>query len=75
MSDPTVIFGNAAKSNCITLIDSSYDTGEIEATCRRPCEVFTPVWLVEAMLDLVQEETERIDSRFLEPVCRAGLRR
>lgn len=30
-------------------------------------EVFTPAWLVEAMLDLVKDETERIDSRFLEP--------
>ena len=32
-------------------------------------EVFTPPWLVEAMLDLVKDETERIDSRFLEPAC------
>lgn len=29
-------------------------------------EVFTPAWMVEAMLDLVKEETERIDSRFLD---------
>lgn len=35
-------------------------------------EVFTPKWLVEAMLDLVKEETERIDSRFLEPACGSG---
>jgi hypothetical protein len=35
-------------------------------------EVFTPPWLVEAMLDLVKEETERIDSRFLEPACGDG---
>lgn len=35
-------------------------------------EVFTPAWLVEAMLDLVKEETERIDSRFLEPACGSG---
>ncbi len=35
-------------------------------------EVFTPSWLVEAMLDLVKEETERIDSRFLEPACGSG---
>jgi hypothetical protein len=35
-------------------------------------EVFTPAWLVEAMLDLVREETERIDSRFLEPACGCG---
>jgi N-6 DNA Methylase len=35
-------------------------------------EVFTPDWMVEAMLDLVKEETERIDSRFLEPACGSG---
>jgi SAM-dependent methyltransferase len=35
-------------------------------------EVFTPAWLVEAMLDLVKDETERIDSRFLEPACGTG---
>lgn len=35
-------------------------------------EVFTPIWLVEAMLNLVKEETERIDSRFLEPACGSG---
>lgn len=35
-------------------------------------EVFTPPWLVEAMLDLVKGETERIDSRFLEPASGSG---
>jgi hypothetical protein len=35
-------------------------------------EVFTPLWMVEAMLDLVKDETERIDSRFLEPACGSG---
>ena len=35
-------------------------------------EVFTPPWLVQAMLDLVKGETERIDSRFLEPACGSG---
>ena len=35
-------------------------------------EVFTPEWLVQAMLDQVGEETERIDSRFLEPACGSG---
>jgi hypothetical protein len=29
-------------------------------------EVFTPSWLVEGMLNLVKDESERIDSRFLE---------
>jgi len=35
-------------------------------------EVFTPAWLVKAMLDLVKDETERIDARFLEPACGSG---
>ncbi|RVU33945.1 SAM-dependent DNA methyltransferase [Hwanghaeella grinnelliae] len=35
-------------------------------------EVFTPPWMVDAMLNLVKEETERIDSRFLEPACGSG---
>lgn len=35
-------------------------------------EVFTPAWLAEAMLDLVKDESERIDSRFLEPACGSG---
>lgn len=35
-------------------------------------EVFTPEWMVEAMLDLVKGETERIDARFLEPACGSG---
>jgi hypothetical protein len=35
-------------------------------------EVFTPPWMVEAMLNLVKDETERIDSRLLEPACGSG---
>ena len=35
-------------------------------------EVFTPAWMVEAMLDLVKAETERIDARVLEPACGSG---
>lgn len=35
-------------------------------------EVFTPPWLVDAMLDLVKDEVDRIDSRFLEPACGSG---
>lgn len=35
-------------------------------------EVFTPAWMVKAMLDLVKDESERIDSRFLEPACGDG---
>ncbi len=35
-------------------------------------EVFTPSWMVDAMLDLVKGEAERIDARFLEPACGSG---
>lgn len=35
-------------------------------------EVFTPSWMVDEMLDLVKNESERIDSRFLESACGAG---
>ncbi|WP_421982477.1 N-6 DNA methylase [Roseibium sp.] len=35
-------------------------------------EVFTPPWLVEVMLNLVENEADRINSRFLEPACGSG---
>lgn len=35
-------------------------------------EVFTSPREVKAMLDLVKQETERIDARFLEPACGTG---
>jgi hypothetical protein len=35
-------------------------------------EVFTPSWMVEDMLNLVKDESERLDSRFLEPACGSG---
>lgn len=35
-------------------------------------EVFTPGWMVDDMLDLVKHESERIDSRVLEPACGSG---
>lgn len=35
-------------------------------------EVYTPKRVVNAMLDLVKQETERIESRFLEPACGTG---
>ncbi|QQS25360.1 MAG: N-6 DNA methylase [Actinomycetota bacterium] len=51
-------------------------TGEALVKSRRRVadhgEVFTPAWLVEAMLDLVKGESERIDARFLEPACGSG---
>lgn len=35
-------------------------------------EVFTPEWLVNEMLDLVEDEVEQIESRVLEPACGNG---
>ena len=35
-------------------------------------EVFTPAVVVDAMLNLVRGESERIDARFLEPACGSG---
>lgn len=35
-------------------------------------EVFTPAWMVEAILGLVEAESERVDARFLEPACGSG---
>ncbi len=35
-------------------------------------EVFTPDFIVDDMLDLVKNETENIESRFLEPACGNG---
>jgi hypothetical protein len=35
-------------------------------------EVYTPKKIVNAMFDLVAQEAERIDSRFLEPACGTG---
>ena len=35
-------------------------------------EVFTAEREVNAMLDLVKQETDRVDSRFLEPACGDG---
>lgn len=35
-------------------------------------EVYTPPEVVEAMINLVRAEAERIDSRFLEPACGSG---
>ena len=39
---------------------------------QKHAEVFTAQREVNAMLDLVKQETERIDSRFLEPACGDG---
>ena len=36
-------------------------------------EVFTAEREVKAMCDLVKQETERIESRFLDPACKSGV--
>jgi len=60
----------------IQQIHSKSDSGENLVKSRQRVsdhgEVFTPSWMVEDMLNLVQSETERIDSRFLEPACGSG---
>ena len=50
------------------------DTGQVRTRERisKHGEVFTSKREVDAMLDLVKQETERIDSRFLEPACGHG---
>ena len=35
-------------------------------------EVYTPSWMVNDMVQIVQREVDRIDSRFLEPACGSG---
>ena len=49
-------------------------TGQVKSKKRvaEHGEVFTNEREVNAMLDLVKQETERIDSRFLEPACGNG---
>lgn len=52
--------------------DSKFRTVKSKQRVADHGEVFTPAWLVESMLNMVKDETERIDSRFLEPACGSG---
>jgi hypothetical protein len=67
---------NIKGGGIVTLDDSSSNLAEelIKSRDRVSShgEVFTPMWLVENMLDLVRDESYRIDSRFLEPACGSG---
>jgi hypothetical protein len=56
------------------LVESSDPEGLVKSRKRVADhgEVFTPSWMVEKMLDLVKDESERVDSRFLEPACGSG---
>lgn len=60
-----VTAGHCQESEALSLVKSKQRVADHG-------EVFTPDWLVEAMLDLVKGESERIDSRFLEPACGSG---
>src|SRR5690606_27910890 len=58
----------------ITGVDKLAETKQVKSKKRVADhgEVFTDEREVNAMLDLVKHETERIDSRFLEPACGNG---
>lgn len=58
-----------SKSNCDLVGQSLIKSRE---RVSRHGEVFTALREVNAMLDLVKSETERIESRFLEPACGNG---
>lgn len=53
-------------------METSYKQTKSKARVRQHGEVFTAEREVKAMCDLVKDETERIDSRFLEPACGDG---
>lgn len=57
-----------------TVLQDMNDTKQVKTKKRVADhgEVFTSEREVNAMLDLVKQETERIDSRFLEPACGNG---
>ncbi len=57
-----------------TVFSDMNDTNQVKTKKRVTDhgEVFTSDREVNAMLDLVKQETERIDSRFLEPACGNG---
>lgn len=56
------------------MIDNEFKNKQVKSRKRVADhgEVFTHEREVNAMLDLVKHETERIDSRFLEPACGTG---
>jgi len=52
-------------------LDSKVQT-KSKSRVRDHGEVFTPDFIIDDMLDLVKNEAERIESRFLEPACGDG---
>lgn len=59
------------ETGCNMTVDNTTST-KSKARVRDSGEVFTAKREVDAMLDLVHSETERIESRFLEPACGNG---
>ena len=54
---------------------NEFDEGTLVKSRKRVAdhgEVFTPSWIVDDMLNLVKNESTRIESRFLESACGAG---
>ena len=70
MPKPPLNYRNPVKS--ANNPESSNDLVKSKQRVADHGEVFTPSWMVEDMLDLVKSESERIDSRFLEPACGSG---
>lgn len=66
--------GHKIKTNNIKMSDIITNNKQVKSKKRiaEHGEVFTSEREVNAMLDLVKDETERIDSRFLEPACGNG---
>lgn len=64
---------NKIKMSAKNMIDST-ESSQVKCKTRVAAhgEVFTNEREVNAMLDLVKQETERLDSRFLEPACGTG---
>lgn len=64
---------NKAKLSTDNIFDTT-ESSQVKCKTRVAAhgEVFTNEREVNAMLDLVKQETERLDSRFLEPACGTG---
>lgn len=68
--EPAILFGERTVSKVIILLMEKQTISKQRIA--EHGEVFTSLREVNAMLDLVKQETERIDSRFLEPACGTG---
>jgi len=64
--------GNVGTEDAVTMTEPTEKLVKSKQRVADHGEVFTPSWLVEDMLDLVKDESMRIDSRVLEPACGSG---